>query len=131
MKIFVSELCIWNNFLNINKHKKHFHEKTWKLTKYVGEYRKRGLEVFCKKGVLKNLTKFTGKHCVRVSFLLKCRLEACNFIKKETGTGDFLWIVGFSGSNICKCIRHNKMCYVQCVKDHHSEIVKNMKYIFK
>ena len=40
-------------------------------------------EVFYKKGVLKNLLKFTGKHCVRVSFLIKLRASACNFIKKE------------------------------------------------
>ena len=33
-------------------------------------------EVFCKKGVLRNLTKFTGKHL--------CQSQACNFIKKET-----------------------------------------------
>ena len=32
-------------------------------------------EGFCKKGVLKNFAKFTGKHLCQ---------EACNFIKKET-----------------------------------------------
>ena len=32
-------------------------------------------EVFCKKGALRNFTKFTGKHL---------RPKACNFIKKET-----------------------------------------------
>ena len=36
-------------------------------------------EVFCKKGVLRNFTKFTGKHLCQS--LLP---EACNFIKKET-----------------------------------------------
>ena len=35
-------------------------------------------QVFCKKGVLRNFTKFTGKH-----------LWACNFIKKETLTQVF------------------------------------------
>ena len=39
--------------------------------------RSRHLEVFCKKGVLKNFAKFTGKH-------LRRSLHACNLIKKET-----------------------------------------------
>ena len=34
-------------------------------------------EVFCRKGVLTNFAKFTGKH-------LCLRPETCNFIKKET-----------------------------------------------
>ena len=33
------------------------------------------------KYVLRNFTKFTGKHCTRASFLIK--LQACNFMKKE------------------------------------------------
>ena len=33
-------------------------------------------EVFCKKGVVKNSTKLTGKHM--------CQSPPCNFIKKET-----------------------------------------------
>ena len=60
-------------------------------------YRSSRPEVFCKKGVLGNFTKFTGKHlCQSLYFnkvagqrpatLLKKRLrpEACNFINKET-----------------------------------------------
>ena len=41
-------------------------------------------QVVCKKGALKNFTKFTGKHlCLgRISFLIK-RPEFCNFIQKE------------------------------------------------
>ena len=39
-------------------------------------------EMFYKKGVLKNFVKFTENTCTRVSFLTK--LEACDFIKKET-----------------------------------------------
>ena len=39
------------------------------------------LEVFCRKGDLRNLAKFTGKH-LRPVVLVK--LQACNFIKKET-----------------------------------------------
>ena len=39
-------------------------------------------EVFCKKCVLKNFAKFTVKHLSGVCFLIK--LQACNFIKKET-----------------------------------------------
>ena len=36
-------------------------------------------DVFCKKGVLRNFTKFTGKHLCQSLFFNK----ACNFIKKE------------------------------------------------
>ena len=42
-------------------------------------YRSSRPEVFCKKGVLRNLTKSTGKHLCQSLFL-----KACNFIKKET-----------------------------------------------
>ena len=44
-------------------------------------------EVFCKKGVLRNFTKFTGKHLYQSLFFNKVaglRPQACNFIKKET-----------------------------------------------
>ena len=40
-------------------------------------------DVFCKKGVLRNFAKFTGKHLCQ-SLFFNCRLEACNFIKKES-----------------------------------------------
>ena len=43
------------------------------------EQQKQPPEVFCKKGVLRNFVKFTGKH-LRQSL----RLQPCNFIKKET-----------------------------------------------
>ena len=36
-------------------------------------------EVFCKKGILRNFAKFTGKHLCQ-SF----KPQACNFIEKET-----------------------------------------------
>ena len=42
------------------------------------EQQKQPPEVFCKKGVLRNFVKFTGKH-LRQSL----RLQPCNFIKKE------------------------------------------------
>ena len=59
----------------------------------VKNYRSSRPEVFCKKGVLRNFAKFTGKYLcqslffnkvtsVRPATLLKRRL--CNFIKKET-----------------------------------------------
>ena len=40
-------------------------------------------EVFCKKGVLRNFAKFTGKHLCQ-SLFQSCRSHAWNFIKKET-----------------------------------------------
>ena len=42
-------------------------------------------EVFCKKDILRNFTKFTGKHvCQSLFFNKVAGLSACNFIKKET-----------------------------------------------
>ena len=41
-------------------------------------------EKFCKKGVLRNFTKFTGKLLCQSLFLLKLQAQACNFNKKET-----------------------------------------------
>ena len=40
--------------------------------------------VFCKKGVLRNFTKFTGKHLCQSLFFNKVAGLVCNFIKKET-----------------------------------------------
>ena len=37
-----------------------------------------------KKGVLRNFTKFTGKHLRQSLFFNKIAGKACNFIKKET-----------------------------------------------
>ena len=50
-------------------------------------FQKQSPEVFYKKGVLRNFTKFTGKHLCQSLFFNKVaglRPEACNFIKKET-----------------------------------------------
>ena len=41
-------------------------------------------EVFCKKGVLRNFAKFTGKHLCQSLFLIKLQAG---------GTGVFLWIL--------------------------------------
>ena len=41
-------------------------------------------EVFCKKGVLRNFTKFTGKHLCQSLFFNKVAGLACKFIKKQT-----------------------------------------------
>ena len=40
--------------------------------------------MFCSKGVLRNFTKFTGKHLCQRLFFNKVADGACNFIKKET-----------------------------------------------
>ena len=43
-------------------------------------------DVFCKKGVLKNFEKFTGKHLCQILLFNKVAGGTCNFIKKETLT---------------------------------------------
>ena len=40
--------------------------------------------MFCKKGVLRNFAKFTGKHLCFSLFFKNVADSACNFIKKET-----------------------------------------------
>ena len=51
---------------------------------------KKPREVFCKKGLLKNFTKFTGKHLCQNLFLNKDFIKK-NFIKeKGSDTGVFL-----------------------------------------
>ena len=39
--------------------------------------------MFCKKGVLRNFAKFTGKHLCQSLFLIKSQAWAYNFIKSE------------------------------------------------
>ena len=41
------------------------------------------LDVFCEKGVYRNLAKFTGKHLCQSLFFNTVAGGACNFIKKE------------------------------------------------
>ena len=53
------------------------------------DYRSSRPEVFCKKGVFRNFTKFTGKH--------HCQ-SLCNFIKKET----LALVFYFEFCEICK-----------------------------
>ena len=47
------------------------------------EFQKQSPEVFCRKGVLRNFTKFTGKHLYQSLLFNKVEGQACNFIKKE------------------------------------------------
>ena len=46
-------------------------------------------EAFCKKGVLRNFAKFTGKHPCQSLFLIKLQAGGLQFIKKDSGTGVF------------------------------------------
>ena len=42
-------------------------------------------------GVLRNLTKFTGNTCARVSFLIKLQASGLQlYLKRDSGTGVFL-----------------------------------------
>ena len=52
-------------------------------------YRSSRPDVFCKKGILRNFGKFTGKHKCQSLYLNKVAGQACNFIKIETLTQVF------------------------------------------
>ena len=57
------------------------------LTVVVSLITRSRLELFFKKGALRNFTKFTGKHlCQRLFFnkVAGLRTQDCNFIKKES-----------------------------------------------
>ena len=60
--------------------------KTNKITTkyYFTSPRSSRTGVFCRKGVLRNFAKFTGKHLCKSLFLTKLQAEAWNLIKKET-----------------------------------------------
>ena len=48
-------------------------------------FQKQPPEVFYKKGVIKNFSKFAGNNCARITFIkLQAWTWACNFIKKDT-----------------------------------------------
>ena len=50
-------------------------------------------EVFCKKGVLRNFAKFTGKHLYESLFLIKLQaygLRPVSLLKRDSGTGIFM-----------------------------------------
>ena len=53
-------------------------------------YRSSCPEVLCKKAVLRNFAKFTEKHLCQSRFFNKVVGQACNFIKKNSGTAIFL-----------------------------------------
>ena len=55
-----------------------------RFTKISAAYRSSRPEVFCKRGVLKNFAKFTGKQLCQSLFFNKVAGGACNFIKKES-----------------------------------------------
>ena len=51
-------------------------------------------EVFCKKGVLRNFSKFTGKHlCQSLFFNKVASLKPATLLKRDSGTGIFLLIL--------------------------------------
>ena len=53
-------------------------------------YRSSRPEVFCKKGVLRNFTKFAGKHLCQSSFFHKVAgLRPATLLKRGSGTGVF------------------------------------------
>ena len=67
------------------RHKSHAScQRTGSNVLKKSKLKKQPTEVFCKKGVLRNFVKFTGKHQCQSLFLIKLhRPEACNFIKKD------------------------------------------------
>ena len=54
-------------------------------------FRSSCLEMFCRKGVLRNFAKFTGKHLCKSLFFNKITgIRAANLLKRYSGNGVFL-----------------------------------------
>ena len=61
------------------------------LNMTLSMYRSSRPEVFCKKGILRNFVKFTGKHqCESLFFRLFCRLNPATLLKKRLSQRCFL-----------------------------------------
>ena len=73
---------------------KGFHSDVEDWSRFLLDHQKQLLEMLNKKGILKNLTKFTGEHQCQSLFLNKVTDLVRNFIKKrDVDTGIFLWIL--------------------------------------
>ena len=88
-----------------------------------GIYRSSRPEVFCKKGVLRNFAKFTGKHLCQSLFFIK--VAGLHFVKKETLSQVFPvnfvkflrapFLLNTSGGCLCiykKCEKNNESKYI-------------------
>ena len=65
------------------------HSRAWPSTTFKSSHP----ELFCKKGVFKNFTKFTGKHLCQSLFLNKVAgLRPATLLKKRLWYSVFLWI---------------------------------------
>ena len=65
--------------------------KVFKNSFFIERLRSSRLQMFFKIGVFKSFANFTGDFCVRAFSKKICSLKACNFIKKSSNTGVFLW----------------------------------------
>ena len=72
-----------------NKRKKRQSTPKWDTEKAIS--RRSRPEVFCKKGVLRNFAKFTGKHLFQSLFFNK--VAGLTLLKRDSGTGAFLRIL--------------------------------------
>ena len=64
-----------------------FHRKIVYNFVWIHQGRSGRPEMFCKKGLLRNIAKFTGKHLCQILFfnnVAGLRPQVCNFIKKES-----------------------------------------------
>ena len=86
--------CYWlNSSLSNNRHDLIL-PRDKKFGKFVWINRSSGLEVFCKKSVLKNFAKFTGiLLCQRLFFDKLAGLGPSTLFKKYSDTGFFLWLL--------------------------------------
>ena len=66
-------------------------------TAWIKKLRSSHLDVFCKKGILRNFAKFSGKHLCQSLFLNKVaglqlylKRDLQLYLKRDSGTGVFL-----------------------------------------
>ena len=54
------------------------------IAKWINLFQKQSPDIFCKKGVLRNFAKFTGKHLCQVSFLRKLQASVASLFSYRT-----------------------------------------------
>ena len=76
-------------------------------------------EVFYKKGVLKNVTKFTGTHLCQSFFFNKLKASGLQlYEKRDPGTGFFQWILwNFQEHLFCRRLRDDCFCLYESIME--------------
>ena len=99
---FKQGLCnIWSSIYEKLKQHWGWPEKSVAYKKKRVCYRRSRSNGFYKKELLKNVTKFTGKTYIGVSFVIKLQISGQqHYLKREPDAGVFLWILRYLSEHL-------------------------------